>query len=666
MNALLSRIKAVLNRVPFFGTVWFFPIIASCLLLLLTVFRVHGSSITVYDELLSSDDSSQTIFGAPRTVRSDEWYVNTPFVFSQVENDFPVKNTDVGSGQDMSVVVDVPYAEWSAFFKPQNLVFFILPLEYAFAFKWWFLLWLLFIATYALVLTISPKRYTRAALLAIFLCFSPFIQWWYQSITILPIAYIFLLVAIAVRTASLKNLRSKLWAGILLSYFASCFLLVMYPAFQIVCGIVGATIFVGITIDKGFFKKIFSSKAWIIYSLSIFATLLVGGSFILAHRDIITTISETVYPGSRDIHSGGTQVASLLNWPLGYLSLRTSEAAALGGNQSETSRFLFFGFLLSPLVAYHFMRRKNRSNELRHRTLSIALMLVTLLFIVRNLLPIGSGLYRLIGMHLVPHVRLIIGLGMINIILMAIILDLPTKSWRGLQSLVDKVAIIMATLSTTIILSSAYYVDSVYDIASVGLFEIIGVSVVGGIVVGLLAHRLQTLRNTGLLLAITLSFIISFPINPLSQGVGALKNSELAQYISKVERQNNSYWITSKDGILSPIMLASGAEVFSGVNTHPQLEVWQKYFPGEDTVFNRYAHINFSIEESANRSIKLLQADAFLITAESCDPMLNELDIDYIVTKEHMPNAFNCFKLSKTFIYNNTPINIFERTQNNH
>ena len=136
----------------FSRSVWLFPVLATIVLILLTVFKINGSSVGVYDYLLGGDYSSNAIVGEPRTVRSDEWVVNTPFIISQIQNNEPLLNKDIASGQDMSLVIDVPYKDWSILFRPQNLIFFTLPIEYAFAFKWWFLAWLLCMSVYLFLL----------------------------------------------------------------------------------------------------------------------------------------------------------------------------------------------------------------------------------------------------------------------------------------------------------------------------------------------------------------------------------------------------------------------------------------------------------------------------------------------------------------------------------
>lgn len=123
-----------------------FPLVIFVLVFLATALRISGTSVGVYDYVLDDDPSDGLALGQPRTVRSDEWAVNTPFTLSQTQNGFSMYDDNIGTGQDMAVVLDVPYADWSAVFRPQNMPFFILPSEFAFALKWWSLAALLLLA----------------------------------------------------------------------------------------------------------------------------------------------------------------------------------------------------------------------------------------------------------------------------------------------------------------------------------------------------------------------------------------------------------------------------------------------------------------------------------------------------------------------------------------
>jgi len=183
-----KQIKAQWGR--FRKSMWVFPSMLVVGLLSLTALGISGSSIGIYPMLDGTADKDPGVVAlSPRGVRSDEWLVNTQMVVAQAKNDFKRINDNIGNGQDMSLIVDVPYKEWSAAFKPQNLIFLVLPLANAFAFKWWLLAVLLILACYFFMLELFPGKRLRSAVLSLFAGLTPMVFWWYQSATVLPIHF---------------------------------------------------------------------------------------------------------------------------------------------------------------------------------------------------------------------------------------------------------------------------------------------------------------------------------------------------------------------------------------------------------------------------------------------------------------------------------------------
>src|SRR5207237_218388 len=99
---------------------------------------------------------SKLLLNKPREIRSDEWVWNSQMIMAQASNHYARINSNLGHGMDMSLIIDVPYKDWSAVFRPQNLAFLILPFQYAFAFKWWLMAYLLVLAAYFFVLFLLP------------------------------------------------------------------------------------------------------------------------------------------------------------------------------------------------------------------------------------------------------------------------------------------------------------------------------------------------------------------------------------------------------------------------------------------------------------------------------------------------------------------------------
>jgi hypothetical protein len=155
---------------------------------------------------------------------------------------------------------------------------------------------------------------------------------------------------------------------------------------------------------------------------------------------------------------------------------------------------------------------------------------------------------------------------------------------------------------------------------------------------------------------------LSVVINPLYRGFGSLQNSNLARAVKKLESRDNSYWIATDQLNLEQIPLAAGAETYSIVQTYPQLKTWEKYFPGQSSVYNRYAHIKFIVNDaSTKRSIKLIQADSFSVSLSSCDDLLKDLQIDYIIANGNDANKYGCFKVEESFKIGANTVSIFTR-----
>jgi hypothetical protein len=639
---------------------YLFPALITFCLLMATALGIHGSSVAVFDTLLNSNRSS-LIAGSPRVVRSDEWFVNTPFVLSQVNNHYPLINHDVGKGQDMSVVIDVPYKDWSIIFHPQNLIFFILPAINAFAFKWWFLAWMLMIAVYLFTLQLFNRRYLLASLLAIFMCFSPFIQWWYQSITILPIAYSLLAIVVVFKLLESKVHSREAWlySG-LTAYLTACFVMLMYPPFQIVCGLVAAGLFAALYLAKYNIRDFWGKRHYLRLAIPVVLGLIPVVLFVYLHREVISVIRGTVYPGSRDVLAGGKSVAYLLHWPLSYTLLKGGPATSLGSNQSEVSRFLFVGIVMLPTIIFGLLKKGSKIPK-QYKNLLIACCLLLTIFLLNTLVPHGNFAYKFIGLNLVPHVRLVMGMGIINLVLIALAFALPEQKYKGPLSLLSKGAIITMLVSVALILSGLMLVLHTYAPPTVGKIEVVAVSLFFASITALLVHPIRQLKYAGLIILTLASVAVSASVNPIYHGFGAITGSSLAQRVKILDTQNKAYWISTDKLNFEPIPLAVGAETFSGVETYPQLKLWRQYFPGQDNVYNRYAHVAFSVDDSSNRRLDLIQADSYSVTLSSCDSMLSDLHINYIIANGDNNKTYKCFKTDSSYKIGDTTVSIFKR-----
>ncbi|KKT74963.1 MAG: hypothetical protein UW69_C0023G0010, partial [Microgenomates group bacterium GW2011_GWA2_44_7] len=410
--------------------VFFFPSILTTILIILTAFAINGSSIGIYHQIFyGSTPDPNLLVNSPQPIRSDEWVVSTPKIIGQSSNGFQIVNNNVGMGENQSVLVGAPTIDWSTLFHPDNFGFFVLPLDNAFALKWWLPAYLLTLAVYFFVLVFLPKKRLLASIISLGFLFSPFIQWW-GAYT--PLIWVLLgFVAFTKLLHERRMVFEILW-GMLFAYAAVCFALILYPAFLIPALFAIAALAIGYTIDHfaDIKRKDLVRKCIIVVAAGLVAITTVL-MFMASHRSVTDIIQGTVYPGHRVVTSGGSSLPHLLASQTGGLLQGDSKAAAykFSPNQSEASSFmLIFPYLLVPLAYISWAGFKKN----RHIAYSLLLPLaVGVLFMAWLFVPGLDLLGKITLLSNVPPERIIIGLGILNLICIVMFIKLYEESrWR--------------------------------------------------------------------------------------------------------------------------------------------------------------------------------------------------------------------------------------------
>lgn len=627
---------------------YIFPLILLCMFMLVSLLGFSGSSVGIYDYIFG-DKHDSTVLGRPRPVRSDEWLVTTPLTIAQSKEGFPVTNTDIASGEDMSVAIDVPYADWSTLFRPQNIPFLIVPLEIAFAMKWWILAFLLMMGIYAFVLLLYPGKYVAASFVALFFVFNPFIQWWYQSATLLPIAYGFFGIVVCMRLLQTTNVAHRVFYTMALAYIAVAFALIMYPAFQIIIAIVCLTIIVSLLAGNRQLPILIQKRNLLSLGVACFLSLLLVGLYLFQHKEAVQATLSTVYPGSRNVESGGFGLSAFSNWPYSYLLLNDANPTQLGNNQSEASNFMLVGLVALPFLIFETLRKKSRLLSRSERYVVTGIVIVVVLLVCRMTIPIANPLFSLLGLSKVPHVRLLIGFGIINIVILMVLLLRRGQKLPHYSALLNRKHTITTLLLFGIYSALCLYALKRFGISSVGWKEYLVVCSILTISTSLLLSEFKQPRYVGLLVVSIFTIASTVMANPLQKGV-VIPDTSFSKFVSVEENKNKQYWISNASSPLTAMLVASGAEVQGGVNAYPQLHMWREYFPESEVIFNRYAHIKFHINQSLERrQVELLQADSFQVSLPDCDQMLVDLKIGYIISETAFANKCYPYMTKKQF-----------------
>lgn len=639
----------------FLKSVWLFPVALFCIVIILTGLKISGTSVGVYHKALygESQKDPDLLANEPRTIRSDEWLFITQMTVAQENANFPHINQNIGNGRDMSIIIDVPYKEWSAVFKPQNLVFFILPLEYAFAFKWWLLLFLLIVSCYFFVLRIFTHNRLFASIFATAIGLSPFIFWWYQTVTVAPLFYGFFILILGMRIINgekmpfLRNKRTRWSHGIYalgMAYLLSSFALLLYPPFQIPIVIVVTLFLLGYTLQQRFTFHALTTKV-ALKRIGVFfvAGIITGGIvgvFLVTRSEAVSSVQNTVYPGARTVESGGLPPVNILSSFLQTQLQREERAKHYSANQSEASNFiLVLPFLFLPgllLIYYEYRKRKTID------WLFIAIHVCALIFLARIFIPGLTLPSKLLLLDSIPHKRLFIGLGFIGIIQMLYLLKKLV-----IVRYTTTLKIVLAAYSVVcliVLLYIGYYVKHTYPLFISNWILIGSLAIIfAGIIAGVLFQK--KIIAASLLLILSLASV--YHIQPLYRGLGFLDDNKVDASIKSLSHHQDT-WVVANDIYYENFGLINDRDSISGIQFYPDLRFWKQInAPNSATIYNRYAHIIFNSDPSITQKVRLTQPDVVQVTFK-CDPFIIK-NIDFVLSTQQIDTS--CTELVKEVSY---------------
>ncbi|MFF5052202.1 hypothetical protein ACFY1S_03310 [Micromonospora sp. NPDC000663] len=643
--------------------IWLFPALLTVLLTLLTVLEISGSSIGVYRSMFhGSQPDTHLLVNEPQPIRSDEWMVNTQLTIAQDAAGYPRINPNLGQGADVSVVLDVPYKDWSAAFRPHNLAFLVLPLDNALAFKWWVMAVLLVLSGYFFVLVLVPGQRWLAAGLSLTLLFSPFVQWWYQYITVGPLHYaLFIATVFVLLLRSTRPLVTVAWAA-LLAYLLTCFALVLYPPFQIPCALALAAFCAGHLVERYGVRPAPLPRHLGLVAASLVVAGVLAGLFVATRLDAVNAVLHSAYPGQRLTYSGGFDLAHLFSGHTS-LGLESSRSAAQYTipekgltNQSENSNFL----LLLPYLAVPYLYLLYLSYRGR-RVVDWPLLLVTGGFVGALAWLFVSHLDawgRLLFLDRVPHTRLLIGVGLLNFIGLVLVVRLLRDRRSVLPGRTVVVGYTLALLLVQALLS-LHVVRAFPGFLGPGGFVL---SLVPVPLAAYLTLRRRFSWATSVLLAFSVASTVL--IHPLYRGTAILTQTPLSRAIRAISADDPGARWASEVGIVQNFAAMNGAPSLSGVFAYPQAGLWRDAAAQaqQEYVVNRYAHVWFTFDRNpavmVGTTFTLTAADHFLVNTEPCGPFLRQNRVTYLVTGTEINES--CLKLRATIRYPAATFLIYE------
>lgn len=631
-----------------------FPAVVFAALFVLTTLGISGSSSPLLAKDAGSSDT--VIAGLPRAIRSDEWIVHTPMVISQVENGQP-RYGDVGVGShDMSVLSDLPVADWTRIFHPNHWAYGILPIDNAYAFDWWSVAAFLLLGTYAFLLVVlGSLRWSIVGALALY--GSPFFHWWYTGSAFGSIGWMAFAGACLLLAVTATGRRRIVFA-LLASYFLTCFALTLYPPFQIAAGIGVGIVSVGALWPR--WREGLATLRSIIISGGIAGSvaLVPIGTYFVTRGPAMNAISQTVYPGARVVSGGELPWSQLFSswFGLNFITNGPNLRGVIFPNESEGSSFLLLGVML--LIALPFVWRFIAPLGDRLRGVLIAATIAMALFLTQMFVGLPSFVAKITFLSIVPERRALIGLGFTSIVLVvAVGFSLERFSVPTLARKFAGIVLVGASAAGVIGLAQDFRAAD----APVGN-KMIAVAVLAAVGIGAL-YFWRPFVSVCVLAAFGL--LVSLPANPLVDGLSQTRDSAVVSMARTIatEPGGEGAWV-GETYFIASLLTTAGVQNLSGVNLYPNIPAWELIDPDHEyeNVWNRYSQAIWSFDTSSKAPVlRLVQADMVEVIINPCDPALDKFNVRHLVTPRKMQGP--CLSPpTETVGPEGVPVFFYERT----
>ncbi|EOH92740.1 hypothetical protein UAW_02779 [Enterococcus haemoperoxidus ATCC BAA-382] len=608
-------------------------IIVFIIFVLMLLFKVHGSSINLWDQYVSdySDGAdSGLIFGTPRQIRSDEWLVQTPYSLSQTQTGFRAHNEVITlNGQDMTVGYNSPAFTLATIAKPFTWGYVLLGKEYGLSWYWGIKLIGLVLFSFEIGLILSRRNKYIALLTSLWIPFSSAIQWWFVSpVGDLVFFMLGFLTAIYNYFYYHENKPKRMAFSIISAICASGFILVLYPALQVPFGYLILLFLVGFFLE--FKSKLVLDKFdGLFIGLAVLITLILVGGSILFSWDSIYAVMHTIYPGNR-ISTGGDFDKKdiflfLMNWKMSFTDVSYS-------NNSELSGFYQFFFVILPLAPVLFYKK------VKDNYYGFLLFIYSCIQLLWVLVKFPMSFAKITLWSFVPEER-----ALLSFSFTAVLLSVWFISYIWEQNKIDKIAIIgIIALNATAYFYALYRGNLRLYLSKTEIIIILVMSIL------ILSSLLLKRKGLFSILFVSVILFTGLTVNPIARGVAPIYDKKIGHKITEINRTDpNQLWVGER--LMYSYLPMFGVHTFNGVAFTPDMTMWKVLDADgkQEKIYNRYAHIHADITNE-KPDLELLNSDALLVRLDS--ESIKKIGIKYLVTyKEINSLATDDVKFDKLY-----------------
>ena len=621
-------------------------IIALFVFLIMFVLKLNFSSISVWSRYIDSESSD--IIGIGRSIRSDEWLVQTPFFLSQSMSDdsYSLINENVGYlGQNMLMVYPAPVKDITILGKVFNLGFILFGRDYGLSWYYTLKMIMCILMSVEIVSILTKKNKVLSVIFGMWLGFTPAVMWWFSSSGDVTI-YAFAIIVIFYYYFEHLDIKlyKKALLGLAMISAIVGFVLCFYPALQVpVIYIILAFILPKIIFNIKKLKK----QDYLIIITCILISISILGWYLYTNIEYIKLEMGTVYPGSRFETGGNYGIQALTNYFFNFFTTFTSKDLPENTNQCEISSSIYpFIGLISCFVYYMIVRikKKEKLKDILKNETSLVILLLFAVYIFEYIfMAFGfpSIIAKISFMYMSITPRTIIAFSIIGIMLCSYIFS---KISEKREYVIDNIPALVISI-ITVILSYIVIKINGYD----KYFNMLKTIILLPIIFILTFSFIKANKKVFLTCIFIIIIESGMIVNPINYSTSAIYESDISKAIYVINTEyKGEKWI-GENSVLAQYLVANGVKTINGVNYYPQFEMLKildkegKY----EEIYNRYAHI----------SIKLCDETAFRLNANDSytiymtDQNIKELGIKFILSNtEYEEEVIEKFNMNK--IYN--------------
>ena len=606
-----------------------FPALLLILGALLVGLSLNGnSSGAMYDRVYTGSDPA-LLAGHPQLIRSDEWYVGTSWSIAQVQQGLPERNQTMPGGMDAALPHDLPRLDWSVIFRPHLWGYVLFDVGHATAWKWWLPAFSLMAAAYGFLVTLLPRRAVLSAAITVGFFFSPFFQWWFQSVIFWPTTWALVTMTALIWAVKHPSWRIRWsWAAII-AYLTVVMMMGVYAPFIVPIVIVVAFFGIGLLIEH---KR--GGSSWLTLLKQAIPIVIAGvagagitSGWLATKSATVDAFLGTAYPGERLTATGSSDLLSLARAVSSSFSESLKRGAGfLGTNSSEASTFFFIGIFLLPVVAWIVYRSAKQRLVLPWALLGLSAVIV--LFLAFFYLPGWNGVAHLLFLDRTSEGRMRIGLGLVSLAILGYVIRyLDEHKVRATLTLSITSAAIFLTSQTAIAAAVLAVMGSAKLWHDAPLWW--AYTIASAIAIYAFARRRNTLGAIAFFLVAVASTIT---VNPVYVGVFDLRTTAASQAVMKINATTPGTWLGLGGVETSAILLESGVRAFNGVQGAPSMKMWHEIDPSSkyEFLWNRLADISWTPAVGAP-VITNPAPDQILVTFDACASFAQK-NVDYVLT----------------------------------